>query len=96
MVYLIHDRAAQFNFNYSTYSLKEIRISINAPNMNALADRFVGSVRLEALDYYLFFSEMQILHVLQEYIGYSKKNVLIRALINRSPGDINLSYMEKC
>ncbi|OVE79575.1 hypothetical protein BVY01_02155 [bacterium I07] len=37
---------------------------------DAIAERFVGSVRREALDYYLFFSEKQILHVLQEYFDY--------------------------
>lgn len=70
IIYLIHDGAAQFNLNYPAYGIKGIKISVNAPNMNALAERFVGSVRREALDYYLFFSEKQILHVLQEYIVY--------------------------
>ena len=30
-------------------------------NMNALAERFIGSVRREALDYYLLISEKQIM-----------------------------------
>ena len=29
--------------------------------MNALAERFIGSVRREALDYYLLISEKQIM-----------------------------------
>ena len=69
-VYLIHDQAAQFNLNYIDYGIKGIQISINAPNMNALAERFIGSVRREALDYYLFFSEKQIINILREYIDY--------------------------
>jgi transposase InsO family protein len=70
LVYMIHDQAAQFNLNYFAYGLKGIKISVNAPNMNAIAERFVGSVRREALDYYLLFSEKQIINILQEYIGY--------------------------
>ena len=38
--------------------------------MNALAERFIGSVRREALDYYLLINEKQIINILQEYIDY--------------------------
>ena len=69
-VYMIHDNAAQFNLNYLAYGIKEIRTSVKAPNMNAIAERFIGSVRREALDYFLLISEQQILNILQEYIDY--------------------------
>ena len=55
-VYMIHDNAAQFNLNYLAYGIKEIRTSVKAPNMNAIAERFIGSVRREALDYFLLIS----------------------------------------
>jgi len=45
VVYMIHDQAAQFNLNYIDYGIKGIKTSVKAPNMNALAERFVGSVR---------------------------------------------------
>jgi len=38
--------------------------------MNALAERFVGLVRREVLDYYLLISEKQIMNILREYIDY--------------------------
>ena len=56
--------------NYSANCLKGIKISVNAPKMNALAERFVGSVRREALDYYLLISARQVVNILQEYIDY--------------------------
>ncbi|OVE79201.1 hypothetical protein BVY01_03125 [bacterium I07] len=70
IAYLIHDQAAQFDLDYLAYGLKGIKISAGAPNMNAIAERFVGSVRREALDYFLLFSEKQIRHILQEFFGY--------------------------
>jgi hypothetical protein len=35
VVYLIHDNAAQFKLDYIAYGIKEIRTSIEAPNMKA-------------------------------------------------------------
>ncbi len=70
VVYMIHDHAAQFNLNYIAYGIKGIKTSVKAPNMNALAERFIGSVRREALNYYLLISEKQIMRILQEYLDY--------------------------
>ncbi|OVE79606.1 hypothetical protein BVY01_02020, partial [bacterium I07] len=70
VVYLIHDQAAQFDLNYVAYGIKGIKISAYAPNMDAIAERFVGSVRLEVLDYYLLVSEQQIRKILQKYMDY--------------------------
>ena len=70
VVYLIHDRAAQFDLDYFAYGIKEVKISVNAPNMNAFAERFVGSVRREVLDYFLLISETQVIKILQEYVDY--------------------------
>ena len=70
IVYMIHDNAAQFNLNYLAYGIKEIKTSVKAPNMNAIAERFIGSARREALDYFLIFNENQIMNILKEYTDY--------------------------
>ena len=57
--FLIHDQATQFDLNYVAYGIKGTKLSAYAPNMNAIAEQFVGSVRREALDYYLFFEDDQ-------------------------------------
>jgi transposase InsO family protein len=67
VIYVIHDRAPQFNLDYLSYGIKT---SVQSPNLNAIAERFVGSVRREALDYYLIISEKQIMRILNEYIEY--------------------------
>ena len=69
-VYMIYDNAAQFKLNFLDYGMEGIRTSVQAPNMNSLAERFVGTVRREALDYYLHISEKQIMSILREYIEY--------------------------
>jgi transposase InsO family protein len=69
-VYLIHDNAQQFKLNYLQYDIKQICTSVNAPNMNSVAERFVKSARREALDFFLLISEKQILGILTEYIEY--------------------------
>ena len=38
--------------------------------MNSIAERFIGSLRREALDYYLLIGEKQIMRIVQEYIDY--------------------------
>jgi hypothetical protein len=70
VVYMIHDHAAQFNINYIEYGIKSIKTSVEAPNMNAIAERFVGSVRREVLDFYILVNERQVQKVLDEYINY--------------------------
>jgi transposase InsO family protein len=70
VVYMIHDQAAQFNINYIEYGIKSIKTSVEAPNMNAIAERFVGSVRREVLDFYILVNERQVQKVLDEYINY--------------------------
>jgi transposase InsO family protein len=67
---MIHDHATQFNINYIEYGIKSIKTSVEAPNMNAIAERFVGSVRQEVLDFYILINEKQIQRILDEYINY--------------------------
>ena len=50
--------------------MKGIATSVEAPNMNAIAERFVGSARREALDHYVILSKNQLKTVLVDYIHY--------------------------
>ena len=53
-VYMIHDRSPELFLNYEEYNIKEVVISVSSPNMNAIAERFVGSVRREVINCSLF------------------------------------------
>ena len=70
IVYMIHDNASQFYLDYLSYGIKQVKTSIQAPNMNSIAERFVGSVRREALDHFLIINRNQVKNILAEYIAY--------------------------
>jgi putative transposase len=70
LIYMIYDNAPQFKLDYASFGIEGVRTSIQAPNMNAIAERFVGSVRREALDYFILFHENQIKNILKEYVDY--------------------------
>jgi putative transposase len=84
---MIFDNAAQFNLNYVDFGIKGIQTSVKAPNMNAIAERFIGSVRREALDYYLLLSEKQIMRILHEYIDYYNSKRPHQGIEQRIPLD---------
>ena len=67
-VYLIHDRTGEFWLNYEDYGMKGIKTSVKAPNMNSIAERFIGSVRREILDYFLIINQNQLYTILKEYV----------------------------
>jgi putative transposase len=70
MVYMIHDNAAQFKVAYLDYNIMSVRTVVKAPNMNSMAERFVGTIRREVLDYFLLLGEKQIFNILKKYIDY--------------------------
>ncbi len=69
-VYLIHDRTGEFWLNYDDYGINGIKTSVKAPNMNSIAERFIGSVRREILDHFILFNQNQLYAILKEYIEY--------------------------
>ncbi len=68
---LIYDNAPQFtSTDYSWYDIKGVNISPSAPNMNAFAERVIGTIKREALDHFLLFSEKQVKNIIREYVDY--------------------------
>ena len=50
--------------------MEGVRLPAYSPNLNAFAERFVKSVRNEALDYFIIFNEKQLRKIITEYIRY--------------------------
>lgn len=68
---LIYDNALQFtSIDYSWFNIKGANICTSAPNMNAFVERVNGTIRREALDHFLLFSEKQIRKIVQSYVDY--------------------------
>ena len=68
---LIYDNALQFtSIDYSWYDIKGVNICTAAPNMNVFVERLNGSIRREALDHFLLFSENQVRKIIQSYVKY--------------------------
>ncbi|MBN2532822.1 MAG: transposase [Spirochaetales bacterium] len=68
--FLIHDGSGEFVYqNYKGLEITDIRITPLSPDMNAYAERFVGSVRRECLDWFIIFSYNQLDSILKEYIN---------------------------
>jgi hypothetical protein len=69
--FLVHDRDAKFGGGcdqvFQSEGIVVIRTPVRAPNANAHAERWVGSVRRECLDRLLIFGRRQLEHVLRVY-----------------------------
>jgi putative transposase len=86
---LIHDRDAKFSGGFDhvfeSEGIAVIRTPVQAPNANAHAERWVGSVRRECLDRLLIFSGRQLEHVLGVYARHYNRHRPHRSLAFRPP-----------
>ncbi|MCA1681287.1 MAG: integrase core domain-containing protein [Actinobacteria bacterium] len=87
--FLIHDRESKFSHAFDDVFRSEgvriIRTPFRAPNANAFAERWVGSVRRERLDWILIVNRRQLEHVLRVYIDHYNRHRPHRALDLKPP-----------
>jgi putative transposase len=87
--FLIHERDTKFSRAFdSTFrseGIEIVRTPTHAPNANAHAERWVGSVRRECLDRLLIFGRRQLEHVLRVYIRHFNQQRPHPALDLRPP-----------
>ena len=71
---LLRDRDGKFGSAFDRVAegtgIRVIKIAVRAPNMNAVAERFVGSVRREILDHVLVLDELHLESMVQQYVVY--------------------------
>jgi putative transposase len=91
--FLIHDRDSKFSGGcdqvFTSEGIAVIRTPVRAPNANAHAERWVGSVRRECLDRLLIFSRRQLEHVLRVYTCHYNQHRPHRALALCPPEQAN-------
>ena len=72
--YLIHDRdtkfTAQFDRVLRDAGVKPIRLPPQSPNLNAHAERFVRSIKEEALNHLILFNEHSLRYTLKSYLAH--------------------------
>jgi transposase InsO family protein len=72
--YLIHDRDTKFTDSFRAIirsgHLKPLKLPARSPNLNAYAERWVRSVKEEALSKLILFGEASLRRVLREYLIY--------------------------
>ncbi|MCL5736136.1 MAG: integrase core domain-containing protein [Actinobacteria bacterium] len=87
--FLIHDRDAKysgpFDEVFRSEGVRVVRTPIRAPNANAVAERFVRTVRRECLDHVLVLGERHLDRVLAEYVRHYNKERPHRGLALQTP-----------
>jgi putative transposase len=87
--FLIHDRDSKFSRAFDDIFKSEgveiIRTPFRAPNANAFAERWVGTVRRDCLDWLLIANRRQLEHVLHVYVDHYNTHRPHRALGLRPP-----------
>ncbi len=87
--FLIHDRDSKFSRAFDEVFRSEgieiIRTPFRAPKANAFAERWVGTVRRDCLDWILIAGRRQLEHVLRVYIDHYNCHRPHRALAQTPP-----------
>ena len=72
--FLIRDRDEKFGATFDRVAkgvgTRVIKTAVRAPNMNPVGERFVGSLRREALDHVLFLDDQHLENVARQYVRY--------------------------
>jgi putative transposase len=100
MRFLIRDRdskySAPFDEVFRSTGIRIVKTPIRAPKANAIAERFVRTVRSECLDWLLILNRRHLEHVLRVYVEHYNSERPHRALDLRSPQARNAAELTAC
>ena len=84
--YLTRDRDGKFDAVFAADGIQIVRTPIRAPQANAVAERWIGSLRRELLDRILIVNRRQLDHVLAVYVDHYNTHRPHRSLGQTPPG----------
>jgi len=77
---------AQFDRVAKGAGMKVLRTAVQAPLMNAVCERFVGSARRECLDHFIIFGRRHMKHILELYgLHYFNTSRLHQGIVQQIP-----------
>ena len=87
---LLRDRDDKFGASFDRVAggmgTRVIKTAVRAPNMNAVAERFVGSARREILDHVIVLDDRHLGRIVGEYKGYFNEVRPHQGIGQRIPG----------
>jgi len=85
-VHLIHDHGPELmSFQYTAYGITNHPTCIASPNLNAYAERFVGTIRRECLDRFIIVGQRQLRNLVKAYVEYYNSRRPHQGIGNRLP-----------
>jgi transposase InsO family protein len=87
--YLIRDRDDKFGETFDRAAkgaaIRVVKTAVQAPNMNAIAERFVGSLRREMLDHVLILDDHHLAVLSREYVAFFNVGRPHQGIAQRTP-----------
>jgi putative transposase len=89
--FVLHDRDTKFSFGFdrvfANADIRAVRTPLLAPDANAFAESWIGSLKRERLNHFLCFSLGHLEHILGEYVGFYNTHRPHQGLNNRTLPD---------
>jgi transposase InsO family protein len=87
--FVLHDRDASFTLAFDAVfraaGVRVIRSAVQAPRMNSIMERWIGSCRRELLDRTLIWNQRHLIIVLREYEDFYNTHRLHRTFSQAAP-----------